>query len=424
MLGVLISDLASLVLHCPRVLTPHCWFLSASVDLHMNSIFFRIEGIGIISSLLRLGIFLVATLWHEVFSKSFIFTWKRIVIVVGLLFILPSLICWNHVGFWLDDIFFPLWRDQTVDKPLFIVGNARSGTTWCHRVLTRDESLFTTLKTWEILFGASVTWRKLFIFLFNVDRKTFRGRVLEMLLRFETQLIGHSSLHPVGLMEAEEDEWIMMHIFLSQLIMLFFPLGGCLLNPLVGFDLEYYNVLPSQARRDMFRYYRDCIKRHMYARFGGSSTSHSIVFVSKNPPFTMRLRTIYETFPDARIICLVRDPIDSIPSMISYISQVWIHLYWGGCVRLDVSEYDLQSFMQLHFFPCDTSVPQFISLYSSTLVLSSFNPRTGRCRLARRCGTCSRRLWSSTHAPKTYSLFVFNTTPSLCVSHEIAICLE
>jgi hypothetical protein len=178
--------------------------------------------------------------------------------------------------------------------------------------------------------------------------------------------MSYSYLNLKGLHEAEEDEWLMAHICLSQLVMFFFPLAGGVLNPLVFFDKCHSGdittreeekeeketntggmVLPLSVRREIFRYYKECVQRHLYVRskclrVGNGDAANSIgndssqgesrvkIFLSKNPPFTMRLKSLYETFPDCRIVCMLRDPVQSVPSMVSYIAQVL--LLWGLCI--------------------------------------------------------------------------------------------
>jgi hypothetical protein len=126
----------------------------------------------------------------------------------------------------------------------------------------------------------------------------------------------------VGLQEVEEDEWLMTHVFLSQLVLLLFPLGGAILYPAVSFDKANVDDLPLETRNQIFVFYRQCVQRHLYVRGGRSSGSRSKIFLSKNPPFTMRLTQLYKHFPSCRVACLLRDPVQSIPSMISYIGQV------------------------------------------------------------------------------------------------------
>jgi hypothetical protein len=298
------------------------------------SIIFDIKGLGLFGSFYRFLYFYFVNLNIEIkdsYDKNglFFLSWKRIFILLLLLLMLPLLLIWNHIGFWLDDILYPSWKFTQVKNPLFIVGNARSGTTWLHRLLSNDIETFTTIHTWEILFAVSVTWRKMFIFLYNIDYN-FGGYIMSLILNCEKIFIGHISVHEIGLMKPEEDEWLMSHIFLSQLIMFFFPLSGSILNPLVFYDLEQssndvYRV-PEITRLQIMGYYKQCIQKHIFARFG-NDINNNIIFISKNPAFTMRISSLRHVFPDCRIVVMIRDPVQSIPSMVSYISKVKFDYY-------------------------------------------------------------------------------------------------
>ena len=310
--------------------------------------FFQIRGVGVIPSLLRFLIFYTTVVQSEVWSKDFILSTRRAFALTLILIGLPALIIWNHIGFLLDDVLYPDWRNTSVDRPLFIVGNARSGTTWLHRLIALDSDNFTSFLSWEILFAVSITWRRLFLCLYDFDKIYFSGIQFRIISTLERYLVGGIKVHKIGLQEFEEDEWLMMHIFLSQLVLLLFPLVGALLFPLVSFDKADKIELPACIRRQIFTFYRECVQRHLYARSGNFSCEkcslggNSKIFVSKNPSFTMRLELLYETFPGCRVTCLLRDPMQSIPSMISYIAQVRsvggaTSLYWQSsdtCNRL------------------------------------------------------------------------------------------
>jgi len=58
------------------------------------------------------------------------------------------------------------------------------------------------------------------------------------------------------------------------------------------------------------------LQRHLYA----TGASH---FVSKNPSFSAKISTLKEFFPDARIIYLVRNPFDMLPSTVSWLNYAW-----------------------------------------------------------------------------------------------------
>ena len=309
--------------------------------------YFGIRGLGVFASFLRLFYFLVQVLRIELSNQSkFRFSLRRAVIFSILVIFIPCLVLWNHIGLSLDDIFFCNWKSQEIVAPLFLVGNARSGTTWLQRLITRESSGFVTFKTWELIFAVSITWRWLFHTLFYIDAQYYSGIAFKTLMWLEATLLGvrvgesrDSQVHPLGLMEAEEDEWLMVHVAYSQLILFFFPQGGEVIHKIIMFDYCEENAQTSgkdaevllniSVRREIFLYYKQCVQRHLYyySHFSKAgeycSTRPPVVFVSKNPAFTLRIPSILEAFPDARIVCLLRDPMQSIPSMISYISKVW-----------------------------------------------------------------------------------------------------
>ena len=291
---------------------------------------FDVKGSGLVSSLLRFNYFLIRVAWNEVRnSDDYILTIRRIVVFGTATLFINFIMTWNHIGFMLDDIFFSRWKQQSVETPLFLVGNARSGTTWLQRLLTEDSETFTALKTWEIIFAASISWRVLFSTLYKLDQFILRGFIYTILLKCEDACLGDrvaraASVHPVGLINTEEDEWLMVHAGYSQLIHFLFLLGSEVLKKLIMFDYlpnEYskapFQPLSDTSKSEIFRFYKQCVQRHMYYHVQ-LRDRENVIFLSKNPTFTLRIPTIYRTFPTARVVSLLRDPVQSVPSMISY----------------------------------------------------------------------------------------------------------
>ncbi|MCK5354333.1 MAG: sulfotransferase, partial [Methyloprofundus sp.] len=85
----------------------------------------------------------------------------KFVIFVGLI-IIPSILLFRLIVTFfqaLDYILFPgFWR-QEVKQPVFILSNPRSGSTFLHRMLEKDQQ-FTYLSLWQSLFN-SITIYKL-----------------------------------------------------------------------------------------------------------------------------------------------------------------------------------------------------------------------------------------------------------------------
>src|SRR5512147_1845724 len=108
-------------------------------------------------------------LFWRTFYRSFLaskntparLTKKRLIFLILFYIVWPlgSLMHWFF--FWLDDILFPAYKDHPIDRPLFILGNFRSGSTFLHRLLSRDSETFTSLTTWDIYLTPSVTQKKI-----------------------------------------------------------------------------------------------------------------------------------------------------------------------------------------------------------------------------------------------------------------------
>jgi hypothetical protein len=293
-----------------------------------EKLFFWCSSVSLIPSLFRFFILVVGSLWYELWSKDFmLLSPKRLLVICAVAPLIVALTIWNHIGFALDDIFYPDWKLQKINRPVFIVGNARSGTTWLHRSLTSlDTNVYTTFKTWEIIFAPAIMWKRLFISMYLLDEK-FGSPLYSLIDVIEKRLVGPSQLHAVGLQLAEEDEWLMAHVCLAQLLLFFFPCGSSVVTPLIMFDSQQDAdfPIPHTLKCNLFNFYKDCVKRHLYTRTQLLSVSNpnDVIFVSKNPAYTLRLDTLYKTFPDCRVVCMLRDPVESIPSMVSYLAKVF-----------------------------------------------------------------------------------------------------
>ena len=285
-------------------------------------------GTSFLPSFLRLLLTLLASLVNEMQSDAFRLTLKRITLLTLLAYLWTLTMTINQLGFLLDDLFFPSWRHQLVESPIFIIGNARSGTTLMHKVLcASNKSSFVSFRLWEILFGQSVVFHSLLCFAFEADAFFFGGYLYYAICRMEGASYGRVRIHAIGLQEFEEDDWLMLSCGLCQLSLLLFPLTMDLLGGLI-----YFDELPLETRRNVFLYYRKCVQKRLFCAemtmkkkkmdITSSASSFSLCFVAKNPVFTLRLNSLFHFFPDARIVCMVRDPAQSVPSMVSYIGKV------------------------------------------------------------------------------------------------------
>ena len=122
-------------------------------------------------------------------------------------------------------------------------------------------------------------------------------------------------VHRMGLREPEEDDMVLYYSCASGYWITKMPYMG---------DLDFYhmNDWPERKRRRINDFYRECVRRQLY--LNGPEKTH----LAKNPLWAGRVASLVEAFPDARFVVNVRDPRDTIPSLLSLVRAGWKQLGW------------------------------------------------------------------------------------------------
>ncbi len=224
------------------------------------------------------------------------------------LFVVLQLLNWLGLG--IDEILFRRWRRIQVREPLFVLGPPRSGTTHLHHVLAADPDA-TTFRTWECLFGLSISARRLILLLIRLDRTLGQpGRRMGKWIgrRFFGDL---DQVHPLSLEAPEEDFLVLMPALECFVLIAVFPRA----------DWLWYNArldrdASAGQRRRLMRFYRACVQKHLFV-FGFDESGREKKFLSKNASFSGSAEALLETFPDARILACNRSPLKTVPSQLS-----------------------------------------------------------------------------------------------------------
>ncbi|MBL8050826.1 MAG: sulfotransferase [Anaerolineales bacterium] len=236
-------------------------------------------------------------------------TRKRLFFLILFYTVWPLGMIMHWFFFWLDDILFPAYKNYVIEKPLFILGNLRSGSTFLHRLLSRDSETFTSLTTWDIYLTPSVTQKKITQLISRLDKKFLNNTLHTWLYAFDKATLGKIKIHPISFFQPEEDENIHLHIWDGYFVMFLFPF----MDEFPNYQHFDEALSPAHKKRIM-TFYKSMLQRHLYAN-GGKK-----YFVAKNPAFSAKIETLSEFFPDARIIYLARNPLDMLPSTISWIN--------------------------------------------------------------------------------------------------------
>ncbi len=243
--------------------------------------------------------------------------WKgRQAMLFKLLVLIPVTTLFNSLCFLLDYLFFPRLWQQGVDRPVFIVGHARSGTTLMHRLMSADEDKFSYFLYWEMFFP-SLLQKKVIRALGWIDHNIFGGPIKAQLVKWDDKTFGpYRHMHNMSLWNSEEDQFAMKSAFVTQQWSLDIPMMDII-------DMFHLDQMPQRKKRWM-HHYKELLKRQLLLNGGDK------IHLSKNPVMSGWVESIIETFPDARIVVMMRDPKQCIPSVLKLVELTWKGKKWTG----------------------------------------------------------------------------------------------
>lgn len=238
------------------------------------------------------------------------FGFRRFLMTTGFLWFLgiaSGIVMWGRL---MDEIFFRKYRKMKVEKPIFIISNPRSGTTYLHHLMSLDEERYSFTKLYHTIFP-SVTLIKIVDFITKIDDKTF-GWMRKFIEWIDGKVFGAwDGIHKTGFFHPEEDEATYVYTMVTSASFMLCPY----LEDLQ--DLVIPDDLPEKVRNGLMAFFKSSLQRINYAQ--GTEK----IFLSKNVLSTGRIRSLLKTFPDARFIYLFRNPYESVASTMSMFTVPW-----------------------------------------------------------------------------------------------------
>jgi len=228
---------------------------------------------------------------------------------------IPLISTFHAICFFLDGILFPGLSKVEVRTPVFVVGHARSGTTLVHRLMSKDQGRFSSFNLYELYFP-SLLQKKVIRAVAGFDQRFLAGAIEKRVRAWEDKHYASTrDIHKMGLTEPEEDDIVFYYSCASGFWMTKMPYMG---------EIDFYRVdeRPPKARKRLMDFYRDCIRRQLYLNGGDR------IHLSKNPVFAGRVESLIEAFPDARIVVPVRNPHETIPSLLKLMRVGYRALDW------------------------------------------------------------------------------------------------
>ena len=200
----------------------------------------------------------------------------------------------------------PEIKNEVIDKPIFILGINRTGTTFLHRLLARDQR-FWTLKTYELIESVfpsdedpSVAWTS------NDPRRQIAKKFIDASRVREAM----SGIHHIDLDEPEEDFKLLNMAFASWV------------STATNYIPKYSQWLEKTGSKNAYLHH---YRTMQYFNWLHRTCQHSQVskrWLFKMPFHLMELECLIKAYPDAAFIQTHRTPIEFLPSWISLVRQI------------------------------------------------------------------------------------------------------
>ena len=218
--------------------------------------------------------------------------WVSPIITGIFLFVMRTFV---SIGLLMDKLFFKIARKPSLQSPIVIVGNPRSGTTFLQRYLIQS-NLGCGAQLWQLLYP-SIVLQKLI------------KPLLPLLEKISPARHHSTAAHKTSLTSVETDD-----------VGLFFRYFD-------GFFL--YGFLLSFADEDLFEYFDPRVRNTSKRDFDWFESVWTRTIANQNVPYIGKLFSLstnlpafQKRFPDAKILYMVRDPLKVIPSGLSLVTGV------------------------------------------------------------------------------------------------------
>lgn len=289
-------------------------------------------------------LFLFRDMWHVNPEASCTERIKRRVFMIFFVPLFSMLQLTHWLGFLLDALLYPDSFEIRIRRPLFILGPPRSGTTHLHRVLSRDQEQFTTPNTWELFLAPSIIEKKLILLAIKIDR--LWGHPIDRLISTVERKFLHNAdiMHPSALQAPEEDYFFMCMTLTCSGLILLFPQNERL------WRFAFFNsAVSEQTQNRILSFYKLCLQKHLYMA-GAHKT-----LLSKNASFNPWIEGLNRTFPDANFIICARNPVKTVPSMLSVADAARRSL--GGAAKDPVFQQNMITLMKHHYHSLLKTLP-------------------------------------------------------------------
>jgi len=200
------------------------------------------------------------------------------------------------IGMVLDHLFFPSLRRKKIEKPIIIVGNPRSGTTFLQRFLV-ENGFGAGMRIWKMLYPSLVL-------------QTLLKPLLPLLEKMSPARFHSKAAHETSLTGIETDDPALLFRYFDGFFVYGFFLAWAEEDLKALFDPE----IRDTSERD-FNWLKKIWLRNLISEKQNRVAAKLFSLGTRIPQFL-------EAFPDAKILYMIRDPLETVPSGLSLVTGV------------------------------------------------------------------------------------------------------
>ncbi len=191
--------------------------------------------------------------------------------------------------------------NETLAPPVVIVGLPRTGTTLLQRLLAQDPQFY-SMPWWESRYPVPFPGESLQA----PTQRIEQGRAeVKVMVEAMPKLL---SIHPMDADQADEEVMLMEHSFIAAM-----NTYACIPS--------YMDWLEKVDERPAYEHLKRMLKFLQWQKRQRGIIAER--WVLKAPHHLLRIHLVLELFPGAKIIQTHRDPVDTIPSIASFLDTLW-----------------------------------------------------------------------------------------------------
>ncbi|MFA5938070.1 MAG: sulfotransferase [Sinimarinibacterium sp.] len=195
----------------------------------------------------------------------------------------------------------PEIENEQIAAPLVIVGLPRTGTTLLQRLLAQDPQFY-SMPWWESRYPVPFAGEDLR----EPSQRIAQARAeVKVMVEAMPKLL---TIHPMDADQADEEVMLMEHSFIAAM-----NTYACIPS--------YMDWLAKIDERPAYAYLKRMLKFLQWQKRKQGITATR--WVLKAPHHLLRMHILLETFPGARVVQTHRDPVDTIPSIASFLDTLW-----------------------------------------------------------------------------------------------------